>query len=456
MYDTEVGPQPQGVGPRPLPIMFFPEPLGQWAPYQVQAEWNDALYPSEFSFNLQQTVAYQADGTLLNSAVVAGVLPVNQFVPDCGPPDIKKGNVDWSDSGGSIPGGITLFVQICACIADTTQSPAVVQRYSPPSEILVFQVPNNTDTNTITINHIKWPQVSTLNSWQLFANTTEDLICGQTGGLGLPDSITFTGPIARQTYSVPDFDVSILRLRAQILIHGGVIGAAVQQLTTSTIVSSDTVDAAGTDDWSGRVLAIIGRQLGDGIAPFESFFINGFDAATGTFTLDRDPTAANVVVGDVFVVCTQGLDNSSNPYVVSDPGMSNATNIPPHTGETVNDPNRVGTMVRVIRGTSRGMSARVVSNTATDYTLDQPLPIAADSIWIVVDPGWDYSKDVIINNAHPTAVTLSSIAINNYLGIPLLVEGVTIDSEGVIIDDSDACVRMLYVYGVQSTNTVTG
>jgi hypothetical protein len=95
-----------------------------------------------------------------------------------------------------------------------------------------------------------------------------------------------------------------------------------------------------------------------------------------------------------------------------------------------------------------------VSNTATAYTLDQALPIDATSVWIVCDPGWNYSKDVVVNNADPEQTTLSAIEINNYLGLALLVEGVTIVSEGGIVDDGNACVRMLYIPGVQGTNSV--
>jgi hypothetical protein len=73
----------------------------------------------------------------------------------------------------------------------------------------------------------------------------------------------------------------------------------------------------------------------------------------------------------------------------------------------------------------------------------------------VSDPGWNYSKDVILSNADPAKVTLSAIEINNYKGLALLVEGVTIDTEAQIINDENACVRMLYIPGVQGTTNVT-
>ena len=451
MYDLEVGPQPQGVGPRPLPVMFYPEPLGQWAPYQVQASSADALYPNEWTFNLQQTFQYQGDGTLLTSAVLGGSLPVNQFIPNCGAPDAKKGAVTWATTGGSIPGGTTVFVQVCAAIVDTTVTPNVVTQYSPPSEVLVLQVPHGTNTNMLTVNNIKWPTTPGLNGYVLFANTIEDLLCGQESALGLPTSITFAGPIQRQTYAVPDADVNILRLRAQVLIHGGVLGAGVDSMTTSTITSHATIDLAGTDNWAGRVLAIIGRQLNGGFAPFAHFHITAFAAGSGTFTLDRDPGAAGVQVGDTFTVCFKGADNSANPYVVGDSGLINASS---PSGETINDPNRIGRMVRVIAGTSRGLSAKIVSNTATAYTLDQALPTDATSIWIVCDPGWNYSKDVVVQNADPSKVTLSAVEINNYKGLALLLEGVTLDNEAQIVDDSNACVRMLFIPGVQGTTNI--
>jgi hypothetical protein len=321
-------------------------------------------------------------------------------------------------------------------------------------------VPVGTNTNSLTINNIKWPPVTGLNGWALFASTVEDLICGQQADLGQPDSITFTYPLQRQTYAVPDYDVNILRLRAQVLTHGGVLGAGVDSMTTApnTIVSRATTDLTGQDDWAGRVLAIIGRQLGgplgDGIAPWAHFRITVFDASNGTYTLDRDPVAAGVLPGDIFTVCFLGADNSSNPYVVGDPGIKNSNNIPPFHGETKNDPNRIGRLVRVIAGTSRGMVAKIVSNTATEYTLDRALPIDASSVWVVCDPGWNYSKDLVIDNADPSKVTQSSIEINNYAGLALLVEGVTIDTEGVIVNDADACVRMLFIPGVQGTNRV--
>ena len=450
MYALEVGHVPTGVGPRPMPILYFGEPLGQWAPHQVQADLYDALYPSEWSFSLTQTFRYGGDGTLLTSAVMGGCLPVNEFIPNCGAPDIKKGGASWAP-GGSIPGGTTIYVQVCASIVTSSNT-----TYSPPSEILVLQVPPDGNNHTITINNIVWPQVSGLTSWAFFAGISEDLICLQAWGPGQPTSIMFNGPVIRQTYSVPDYDLHILRLRATRMIHGGVLGAEVQAIDHSSITSWNTIDVAGTDNWTGRVLAIIGRQMTDGVTQFQHFNVQAWNPATGVYTLDRDPiTEGHVNIGDTFVICFKGYDNSATPNVIGDPGLANANNSPPHSAETPHDPTRIGQMVRVIKGTGRGLSAKIIDNDTTSYTLDRNLVIDATSIWVVTDPGWSYSKDVVVDNAEPLKTTLSEIPINNYYQTQLLLEGVTIDNEGDIVDDTNACVRMLYIPGVQGTTNVT-
>jgi len=48
MYDLTTGPKPADVVPAPLPGMFYAIALGpMWAPYQIKAPANDALFPDE-------------------------------------------------------------------------------------------------------------------------------------------------------------------------------------------------------------------------------------------------------------------------------------------------------------------------------------------------------------------------------------------------------------------------
>ena len=65
MYDLDVGPKPMDVTPAPLPPLFYPIPLAPaWAPYQIQAHANDALFPGEWTFDTNQSYAQMADGSM--------------------------------------------------------------------------------------------------------------------------------------------------------------------------------------------------------------------------------------------------------------------------------------------------------------------------------------------------------------------------------------------------------
>ena len=130
MYDLDVGPKPMDVVPAPLPPLFYPIPLGPaWAPYQVQAAANDALFPGEWTFDTNQSYAQMADGSMLANLVVTGKLPVNEFsATGAGAPGI--GSISQSTTGGSLPANVTLRVAICAI--DSTGLP------SAPSNIAII------------------------------------------------------------------------------------------------------------------------------------------------------------------------------------------------------------------------------------------------------------------------------------------------------------------------------
>lgn len=458
MYDLEVGPTPLDVSPPALPILFFSAPLGQWAPWQVQASSSDALFPSEYTFDLSQSQTIGENGKPLIEAVMTGKIPVNQFIPGCGAPDVKKGNVTQSATGGSLLGGKTYRVQVCATNA--------TGRYSPPSDILIIQTPTGTNTNQFSIVNVQWPAIAGLTGYVVFASDVDDLVCGQatgvmsgTVGTYSPTTIAVTAAFSRSTYGVPNPAISLLRCKGRRLIHGGVTGAVVSVggVGSSTITATDTVDSAHTDNWAGRVLAIIGRPLTSTppTIPFEAFNITAFNNSTGVFTLDRNPTTAGIQDGDVLVVCFLGYDNSATPYVIADSGLSNASNS--HMGETVDDPNRIGNYIQVIKGTGRGSFAKIVSNTSTSYTLDTPLVIDATSVWIVVTAAWEVggSPDLEVVNSDSSSSTSITITINNYAGLPMVFEGVTVDVGGNESSISSAPCRMMWVFGAQGTRTVT-
>ena len=200
--------------PRPCPPCIYPIPLGPaWAPYQVQAAANDALFPGEWTFDTNQSYAQMADGSMLANLVVTGKLPVNEFsATGAGAPGI--GSISQSATGGSLPANVTLRVAICAI--DSSGLP------SAPSNIAIIGT-SASGTDTFTLEGITWPAVAGLVSYVLFVATQDDLICAQaTGTLTAganntytPGSITFAGPLVRSTWALPSPYVSKVRLKAK-------------------------------------------------------------------------------------------------------------------------------------------------------------------------------------------------------------------------------------------------
>lgn len=456
MYDLDMGPKPTDVTPTPLPRIFYPVPIGpEWAPQEIQANSADALWPSEWTFDLAQSYQEQADKTQLAKLTATGKLPVNVSIKDCPAPIISAGKITQSTTGGFIPGGITLRVSICA-------SDVASDNQSPPSDVILIQIPAGTNTNQFTIQGISWPaNFPGLTGYNVYISDKDDLICLQQngaltdtgGGVYTPTSITVLGPFLRSTLSLPDPNITNIKLKSKLLVIPGVIGGLVTYANGTTLIAANTlVDAALTDNWTGRALIAVGRNNASGA--FASWRITAFDPATGTCTLDRSCTIAghpewSLEPDDAFVIGTLGYDNSATPLVITDAGLSNAENFPsniPHTGLI---PGAMkGNIVRVIAGQNRGAMAKIVDNSATDLNLDVPVVIGPTSVWIVENPTWENIVETTkIANANSQLASSIDLPISNIATNGFLVGGFTVDFNGKESKDPDAPVRMVYLYG---------
>ena len=67
-----------------------------------------------------------------------------------------------STTGGSIPGGVTLRVSLCAIDANGLPS--------APAAIAIVQTPVGTDTNQVTLSNITWPAVAGLATYAVFVS----------------------------------------------------------------------------------------------------------------------------------------------------------------------------------------------------------------------------------------------------------------------------------------------
>ncbi|HUJ78675.1 MAG TPA: hypothetical protein VLY45_00005, partial [Nitrospiria bacterium] len=413
MYDLDVGPKPMDVVPAPLPPLFYPIPLGPaWAPYQVQAAANDALFPGEWTFDTNQSYAQLADGSMLANLLVTGKLPVNEFsATGAGAPGI--GSISQSTTGGSLPANATLRVAICAI--DSNGLP------SAPSNIAIIGT-SASGTDTFTLEGVTWPAVAGLVSYVLFVATQDDLICAQaTGTLTAgssdtytPGSITFGGPVVRSTWALPSPYVSKVRIKAKHEIHGGVIGGSIDSVSTGTLVTGylQAAPPSTNPSWTpvGRIISIIGRPEGD--TPYFSAKITSWDQTTGTIGVTPDPNGI-VQEGDCFVLrFTADASNTTNPTSVTDSGCQN--NVYPN-GMTPGA--EVGNLIRVIQGVSRGTPPRkIVANTATSLTWDLPMVINPGDVWIVEEPTWPYSCDTTsLDNGNPLAVTTINMPTGNFV-----------------------------------------
>jgi len=454
MYDLDVGPKPMDVTPAPLPPLFYPIPLAPaWAPYQIQAHANDALFPGEWTFDTNQSYAQMADGSMLANLVVTGKLPVNEFsATGAGAPGI--GSISQSTAGGSLPASATLRVAICAI--DSNGLP------SAPSNIAIVGT-SASGTDTFTLEGITWPAVAGLVSYVLFVATQDDLICAQaTGSLTAgpnntytPASIAFAGPLVRSTWALPSPYVSRVRLKAKHLIHGGVIGGSIDSVSAGTLVTGYLKGAppSSNPSWTpvGRILSIIGRP--EGATPYFSTKVTSWDQTTGTIGVTPDPNGI-VQEGDCFVLrFNADASNTANPTSITDSGCQN--NVYPN-GMTPGA--EVGNLVRVIQGVSRGTPPRkIVANTATTITWDLPMVINPGDVWIIEEPTWPYSSDTTsLDNGNPLAVTTINMPTNNFVDETLVIVGFTVDVNGNESPDGDAPIREDWVFGAEGLSKVAG
>ncbi len=450
MYDLTVGPKPTDVLPAPLPGMFYAIPLGPvWAPYQVQASGNDALFPGEWNFDSDQTYTTLADGSSLASLAITGKLPVNHFSPGVGGPSI--GTISQSTTGGALSGGATFRVALCAI--DSNGLP------SAPSLIAIVQTPAGTNTNQITLSNVTWPAVAGLASFAVFISTQDDLICEQqTGALTAganntytPGSITINGPLARSTWAMPSPYVSKIRIKAKHAIHSGIVGVNVDSVTATTIVCGELITSTSSFSPVGRIVSVIGRP--ESSTPFVSFTITAYDKTTGTLTVSPFPMTAgheelSVQQNDTIVIRFKAdAANTSTLTQITDSGCQNmiyANGMTPGA--------EVGNILRVIAGTGRGQLRKITGNTATQLSWDLPLTLDTTSIWIVEAPAWDYVADsTTIENADPSHAVVLNVPTDNFIDQALVIAGFTVDSNGNESPDGDVPIREDWIYGAEGT-----
>ncbi len=427
MYDLVIGPKPADVPAAPVPVEFPPIPAGQvWHPNEVYPPAGDPLFGAdEGNFGLQQKYNTLADSTAQATLAVTGALPVNDLIPDTPAPAIHTVS---ATGGGLLPAG-TYYIAICVKNS--------AGKFSPPSNIVAVEVPAN---GKVTLSDLVWP-AGTFSGYVVFGATDPQRLCKQIEVSGaLPASIDVTVAFLRSTWNMPNPKFWRLRAKAKVVFHAGVFGAPITAVAANKITASDLIDA--TDNWNARDVSVIADKS-DGSAPIWDFHVTAYDQAMGEMTVTPDPQAAGVEVGDVLII--RAAPSAATATTVSDPGFINRE---APAGLNVNE--EEGRVVRIIAGLGRGQVRRIVSNTATQLTIDKPWDTIPDSTsrFIVEAAAWDYiGESTPTRNPLNTVTTELQIPVDNMLKQTMLVAGVSVDVDGTEAPEDKSPLREVYLFG---------
>ncbi len=425
-----------------------------WQPFAEQPVTPSGdPYHTEWNFQVTEVDTIQANGDIAVQMFVSGKLPVNQIITTLQQPRVPVQGSTVS-TGGTIKGGIRLLVEVCALDS--------AGNYSPHSGVTTIDVPNGTNTNTVTIANIGWPVGA--DGYAVFAGMDHYAITEQVVSVGSgtpPSSITLTSLPNSLTYAPPDLASGTMELKGKLIIHEGIIGEFVSALDAGahTVTLGLPVTGVLGDLTVGstvvRKLILIGRPNSQGTnLPIVEF--NILSNTGSVLTVDRDPTA-DLVVGDVVVVSAQANINpvtASNPSVIGDTMLVNPYSPTGAGGEDT------AYMVMIIRGTGRYQS-RLITAVATGdtYLVDHPWTIAPDvtSTFIVVEKSWRYVSDISqVNTNSYTNQGVSLLNVDNYLNKPVLIMALVGDPLGATFaSEYRSPFRMQWIFGVQGTRLVT-
>ena len=426
-----------------------------WQPFtdQPTTASGDA-YHTEWNFGITEIDLIQSSGSLNVQLQVTGVLPVNQIKASMQQPRVPI-QATTSPTGGTIPGGHTYIIIICAIDAGGN--------YSPPSGPLTVTIPPTTNTNTLTISNIGWPLGA--NGYTVFVGTDHYNITQQftTTGGAPPTNVTL-GSIPNQiTFAPPDLASGSMEVKGKLVIHEGIIGETVVGVSGgghTVTIGAPATGSLGDLTVGGTVvrkLILIGRPNWQGNdLPIVEFNISSNSGEV--ITVDRDPTAGspnNIQIGDVVVITSQANINSAT--TIGDTMFTTAGGNP-YGGSGV-DNGDLSFMIMIVRGTGRYQQRLITAVSAgTTYTIDHAWNIQPDatSMFIVVEKDWRYGSDVaMVNNPAYNSAVVSLLNIDNYLQKPVLVMVLVGDQQGInFASEFRSPFRIQWSFGVQGTRTI--
>lgn len=401
-------------------------PSFPWAPYQIQPQSGDPLFPRhEWSFGVQ--VAAAEDGTYSNIAVT-GREPLNDVSASLDPPFVARQGT-MSSGGNLLGGGFTYCFVVCGVDSDgkLTSPSGVCQcsSYAP-------------GTYKATVPVLSWPSGTA--SWHLFGGLSAQSMTWQASGTGTPSSIDCSA-YNEAAWGCPDTEFDSLEIAIKREVHGGVWGAEVNAVATRKL----TFVGAGVGvDWTGRVVSLVAKRDGPAV-PLLSFRVAS--NTNDDLTIDSgspDPAAAGIAPGDVFLMRSSGCTITG--LTITDARWENPVS---NAGAGLAVGAEKGNWLRVIAGAGDGYHYRIADNTATSITIEGPWIQTPDStsVFVVEEPNWlpDSGELAQPNNSDPSAVVTLQVPVRNYAGSTLLVMAFTRDGGGKMPPEQMCPFREIYI-----------
>jgi hypothetical protein len=443
MYDLEIGPKPADVSPSSIPVEFYPVPDGLvWMPHYLQADASDHIYNrGEFLFGLTQDYKTLADDSQQAVIEVTGAMPVTDYADGALPPSLR---------------GVTTTI-------DNTALPALNDYYfcltvenaageqSPISNIVAFSAKD--DGLSVTFSNIDYPD-GTWTKYNLYGGWSPQTMCLQDSASGTPASITFAGPLLFSTIGPPSNQIKTLRVKGKRVTHSGPIGFHVTSVPAANKIQSDDLIDTGTtpDDWHLHYLSILGDHS-DGSAPLWDFAVAGFDATTGTITLDRDcvisgDDANSVEVNDVGAV--RYRRTSSTVTSITDTSAKNH-----QYPAGITDDSEAGNIIRFISGNLKGLT-RLIDHTSGGDTWhwNEELPLAptAQDVFIIEEAAWPYLAEATVKgNLLKDKMSDLSLTTDNFLDEVIGVQVTLVDQAGNESTETDSPFREIWMFGVRGS-----
>lgn len=450
-----------GVSSDWVTLNFVPEPFQQKIHPNIETpNAADPLFDAtDLTFGLSQVYTLGKDNKYSVDLIVKTQLPVDSPIPGSIAPVVGTAAAVSAMGGVLTPGAQYIISIACYDNSDITQ-----RHYTASSDLLTVTMLTGCDA--VELSDITWP-TGTFAGYTIFAvQDDETQICAQASVDGaLPSTITLLGPLELSTFNMPTTVVEMPRVKACVLVRAGVFSAPCTAVDSTSITLG--VLAGLADDWTGRELLLTSKLL-DHPFPIASFHISAYNTTTGKATVTPDPTALvsdgssppnltqTVEVGDVLAICF-APDNITD-VTIGDTKLINDL-FPLGEGS---DPTlrRGNTIVAWKKKTNERQIRRVISSTATVYTVDQAFDPIPDSTWafILAWGAWPFQADYgDVENAIAGTTVNIPVGVNNTIAQNYLVILSALDTRGGETSEVIVAQRIIHLNGRgnQVTNVST-